>query len=139
MVEKRALAEPVSPGRRRNMQAIKAKNTKPELVIRKLLHSLGYRYRLHAKDLPGRPDIVFRPRKKAVEVRGCFWHRHQGCKNCVMPSTRSDWWEGKLTANVLRDERNMADLAALGWEVLIIWECEANHNDIPKRLINFLK
>lgn len=139
MVEKRALAEPVSPGRRRNMQAIKAKDTKPELVIRKLLHSLGYRYRLHAKDLPGRPDIVFRPRKKAVEVRGCFWHRHQGCKNCATPGTRTDWWEGKLTANVLRDERNMADLTALGWEVLIIWECETNHNDIPKRLIDFLK
>lgn len=110
--------------RKRNMSAVKGKDTKPELLVRKLLHALGYRFRIQRKDLPGRPDIVLPRYKTAIFVNGCFWHRHEGCKYASTPSTNSEFWEKKFTANVERDARNYAALKALGWKVLIIWECE---------------
>jgi DNA mismatch endonuclease Vsr len=117
----------VPEARRRNMAAIKGKNTKPELAIRKALHALGYRFRLHDQRLPGRPDLVFRSRRAAVEVRGCFFHRH-GCANSVLPRTRRDWWERKLSGNVARDADNEAALAAAGWRLLVVWECDVRRN-----------
>lgn len=110
--------------RRRNMSAIKGRDTKPEILLRKLLHSLGYRFRIQRKDLPGRPDIVLPRYKAAIFVNGCFWHRHAGCKLASTPSTNSEFWQKKFAANVERDARNYAALKELGWNVLIIWECE---------------
>lgn len=110
--------------RKRNMSAIKGRDTKPEILLRKLLHSLGYRFRIQRKDLPGRPDIVLPRYKTAIFVNGCFWHRHEGCKLASTPATNSDFWQKKFTANVERDVRNYAALKELGWNVLIIWECE---------------
>ena len=130
----------VSEARRRNMSAVRGKHTKPELAVRKLLHRLGYRFRLHRRDLPGRPDIVFSSRRKVVEVRGCFWHRHPdpSCRNAVLPRTRAEWWQAKLDTNVARDERNMKSLLELGWEVLVVWECEADAPELAVRLAHFL-
>ena len=130
----------VSEGRRANMQAIKGKNTGPELVVRTLLHRLGYRYRLHARELPGRPDIVFSRRKKAIEVRGCFWHHHDEaeCPNAVLPKTRAEWWRSKLEANVARDRRNASALRSLGWDVEVVWECQVGRSDLNDRLELFL-
>ena len=110
--------------RKRNMSAIKGRDTKPEILLRKLLHSLGYRFRIQRKDLPGRPDIVLPKYKIAIFVNGCFWHRHEGCKLASTPSTNSEFWEKKFAANVERDARNYAALKAHGWHVVIIWECE---------------
>ena len=106
------------------MSAIKGRDTKPELQLRKLLHSLGYRFRIQRKDLPGKPDIVLPRYRTAIFVNGCFWHRHEGCKYASTPSTNSEFWEKKFAANMERDARNYAALKALGWHVLIIWECE---------------
>ena len=110
--------------RKRNMSAIKGRDTKPEILLRKLLHSLGYRFRIQRKDLPGRPDIVLPRYKTAIFVNGCFWHRHEGCRFASTPSSNSEFWQKKFAANVERDARNYAALKALGWNVLIIWECE---------------
>lgn len=131
----------VSELRRRNMRAIRAKNTKPELLVRRLLHSMGYRYSLHCAQLPGRPDIVFHSRRKVIEVRGCFWHRHPdpNCRNTALPTTRRDYWAAKLAANVQRDARNAAALTKLRWDVLVVWECELTSvNTLAKRLAEFL-
>lgn len=139
------MAEPVQDvleARRRNMSAVRGKHTKPELLVRSLLHRMGYRYRLHGRDLPGRPDIVFPTRRKAIEVRGCFWHRHPdpACRNAVMPATRREWWQAKLDANVARDARNLAALEDAGWAVLVLWECEVRRDqgDLSRRLRAFL-
>lgn len=110
--------------RHRAMVGNKSRNTKPEIQIRKLLHGLGYRFRIHRKNLPGCPDIVLPKYKIAIFVNGCFWHRHEGCKIANTPSSNRDFWKKKFAANVERDARNYAALKALGWKVLIIWECE---------------
>ena len=110
--------------RKRNMSAIKGRDTKPEVLVRKLLHGLGYRFRIQRKDLPGKPDIVLPKHKTAIFINGCFWHRHAGCKYASTPSTNSEFWEKKFAANVKRDARNYAALREQGWNVLIIWECE---------------
>ena len=110
--------------RRRSMVGNKSRDTKPEIQVRKLLHSLGYRFRIQRKDLPGKPDIVLPKYRTAIFVNGCFWHRHEGCKYASTPSTNSEFWEKKFAANVERDARNYAVLKALGWHVVIIWECE---------------
>lgn len=130
----------ISDARRANMRAIRAKHTKPELIVRRLLHRHGYRFRLHAASLPGKPDIVFPARRKAVEIRGCFWHRHPdpSCRNAVLPRTRREWWEAKLTANAVRDARNVTALESLGWAVLVLWECEVASPDLLHRLTGFL-
>src|SRR5262249_4587250 len=113
----------VSQSRRRNMSAIRGRDTTPEWSVRRLLHSLGYRFRLYKTQLPGRPDIVFPGRRKVIFVHGCFWHRH-GCRNSVLPRTRSGWWAAKLSRNAERDSRNIQRLTELGWGVAVLWECE---------------
>jgi DNA mismatch endonuclease Vsr len=138
-----ALSEPipVSEARRRNMRAVRDRNTLPELKVRKLLHRLGYRFRLHQAHLPGRPDIVFPARRKVIEVRGCFWHQHadRACPKAGMPATRREWWQEKLSGNVRRDERNLAALRTAGWDVLVLWECELRDApDLASRLTDHL-
>jgi len=108
--------------RRRNMGSIKAKDTKPEMIIRRGLHERGYRYRLHRKDLPGKPDIVFSRQKAVIFVNGCFWHKHE-CHLFRFPQTRKGFWLDKLTENFERDEINHCELKSLGWRILVIWEC----------------
>jgi DNA mismatch endonuclease (patch repair protein) len=130
-----------SPERRRNMQAIRSRDTKPELTVRRLAHQLGYRYRLHAADLPGKPDLVFRPRRKVIFVHGCFWHQHEAadCKGAHSPRSNESYWHPKLARNVARDAKHAAALAAGGWNVLIIWECETKDSaKLTRRLCRFL-
>lgn len=124
--------------RRRNMAAIAGKNTQPEMLVRRLAHSIGYRYRLHVKDLPGRPDIVFPARRKIIEIRGCFWHRHINCGRATTPATRADFWDDKFRATVARDARNTDTLQASGWAVMVIWECEVKNSELKDRLLAFL-
>lgn len=127
--------------RRRNMRAVRGKDTAAEVKVRRVLHALGYRFRLHAADLPGRPDIVLPRHRGVVEVRGCFWHRHPdpSCRNAVLPTVRRDWWAEKLDRNVARDARNMALLRDAGWRVLEVWECElADQAHLRTRLAHFL-
>ncbi len=107
-----------------NMSQIKGKNTKPEILVRKFLFSNGFRYRLHDKKLPGKPDIVFPKYNTAIFVHGCFWHGHKGCKYFVIPKTRTNWWVEKITKNRLTDTKNMRRLTQEGWKVITIFECE---------------
>lgn len=124
--------------RRRIMQAVKSRDTGPEMVVRRLLHSLGYRYRLHRKDLPGRPDIAFVSRRKAIFVHGCFWHGHD-CPKGRPPKSRLDYWKPKLDGNTERDRRNEEALRSLGWSVLVIWQCETSaRQPLARRLHSFL-
>lgn len=106
------------------MAAVRGKNTKPEILVRRLVYSLGYRFRLHRRDLPGVPDLAFPSRRKVVFVHGCFWHQHRGCRKGAMPKTRARFWRTKLLGNVARDERVAKALKVMGWKVLIVWECE---------------
>ncbi len=112
-----------------NMSRIKSKNTKPELIVRSLLHRLGYRFRIHKKDLPGNPDIVLPKYKTIILVHGCYWHRHKGCKFAYKPKTNISFWEKKFNDNVQRDQKNQQLLISLGWKVHIIWECEAKEDE----------
>ena len=114
----------VSEQRSRNMSAIKSKNTKPEIAVRRLLHSMGYRFRLHSKGLPGSPDIVLPKYKTVFFVHGCFWHRHENCKYASMPKTRQEFWESKFKANVKRDLEIQEKIKNIGWQSVVIWECE---------------
>jgi len=117
------MSDIVSPEvRSRNMAAVKSKNTQPELMIRRGLHSLGFRYRLHRRDLPGRPDMVFPKYKAVILVNGCFWHGHK-CQLFKLPETRTDFWRTKIDENKMRDSRNLEKLSRMGWRVLSIWEC----------------
>ena len=118
------MTEPPSETRSRIMRAIKGKNTGPEMRVRRLTHGMGFRYRLHGRGLPGRPDLVFRPRRKVIFVHGCFWHQHDCTKGNRTPKTNRAYWTHKLRRNVARDSENQAQLQALGWDVLVIWECE---------------
>ena len=121
------------------MSHISGRNTKPELLVRKILFSLGYRYRLYEKSLPGCPDIVFKSRKKAIFIHGCFWHGHENCKRAKRPSTNVDFWNEKIDKNILRDVEVRKELERLGWKVLIVWQCELKHHDDLKiRLTEFL-
>lgn len=112
--------------RSRVMSRIKGKNTQPEMVVRRLIHAMGYRFRLHRYDLPGSPDVVFPGRKKAIFVHGCFWHRHAGCKYAYVPKSNVDFWTKKFDANVRRDNSTVAALESLNWDVLIVWECQTH-------------
>ena len=137
----RPLFEDVPPERRRVMAAVTSKNTAPEMRVRRLLHGMGYRFRLHRRDLPGTPDIVLPGRRKVIEVRGCFWHHHPdpACRNATLPRTRADWWAEKLARNVERDARNLAALQAQYWSVLVLWECEMKDDaTLISRLRSFL-
>lgn len=124
--------------RRRIMQSVGAKDTAPELTVRRILFRLGYRYRLHRKDLPGRPDIAFVGRKKAIFVHGCFWHSHD-CPKGRAPKSRIDYWQAKRQATVDRDRRNIEKLNARGWTVLIVWQCELRDlYEVSTRLQDFV-
>lgn len=106
------------------MSKIGPKNTRQELFVRKLIHSMGYRFRLHRKDLPGNPDLVFPKHKKVIFVHGCFWHGHKGCKRSALPETNRKFWKNKIAGNMLRDKINYARLRKKGWKLLAIWQCE---------------
>jgi len=111
------------------MSRIRSKNTKPEILVRKWLHKQGFRFRLHQKDLPGKPDIVLPKYRTVIFVHGCFWHRHPGCKRTTTPSTNTEFWEEKFRKNVDRDVRNRETLEALGWKVIVVWECEVKDSE----------
>ena len=123
------------------MRAIRSAHTKPELIVRKLLHSQGYRYRLHRRDLPGKPDIVFPSRKKIIFVHGCFWHQHESskCQISQKPRSNKNYWLPKLERNKQRDREAQDKLKALGWKVLVLWECEVKfEGKLQKKVNRFL-
>lgn len=133
------MADTLTPiERSRVMRAVKSNDTTPELATRRILHRLGARYRLHAADLPGKPDIVLTRRRKIVEVRGCFWHGHH-CGRCRIPATRRDYWLAKIGRNRQRDVRTVRKLRRLGWSVLVVWECQTTRTErLAERLRRFL-
>ena len=137
------MTDTVTPERRSQIMAnIRSKGMKPELIVRRLTHSMGYRYRLHRKDLPGKPDLVFPARRKAIFVHGCFWHQHAdpACKIARRPKSNLDYWLPKLQRNVERDAEHRDRLSALGWQVLVIWECEVKiAAGLPERIEEFLE
>lgn len=110
--------------RHRVMVANKSKDTKPEVAVRRLLHALGYRFRIHRKDLPGKPDIVLPKHRTVIFVHGCFWHHHEGCKAASTPASNIDFWQTKFRRNQERDAQVKAQLESMGWKVIVIWECE---------------
>ncbi|MEW4448987.1 very short patch repair endonuclease [Qipengyuania sp. JC766] len=116
--------------RSRMMSGIRGKNTKPERLLRRELHSAGLRYRLHDAKLPGKPDLVFAKYHAAVFVHGCFWHRHENCRFATTPATRPEFWESKFTANVQRDAKSMAALLDMGWRVAVVWECALKNQSV---------
>ena len=120
------------------MQKIGPKDSTQELFIRKLLHSMGYRFRLHRKDLPGNPDLVFPKHNKVVFVHGCFWHGHKGCKRSALPETNRKFWKNKIAGNIRRDKRNYARLRKEGWQYLVVWQCEIKKEktDLLKRKLS---
>ena len=122
------------------MSRIRGRDTRPEMIVRRIAHGLGFRFRLHRKDLPGRPDIVFPRHQAVIVVHGCFWHRHPGCKRASSPKTREGYWQNKFEANVVRDRRNETALRDLGWKVMVIWECETkDHDALATRIESFLR
>jgi DNA mismatch endonuclease (patch repair protein) len=135
------LVDHVSSKRRSEiMAAVRSKETKPELAVRRILHALGYRYRLHDAKLPGKPDIVFKSRKKVVFVHGCFWHRHPKCKYATIPKTKTDFWNEKFQKNVRRDRLTRSKLLDMGWECLIVWQCELkNPESLSRKMVEFLE
>ncbi|MEQ7153838.1 very short patch repair endonuclease [Brevundimonas aurifodinae] len=127
--------------RSERMSRVRGKNTGPELAVRRLIHGLGYRFRLHRRDLPGTPDLVFPGRRRVIFVHGCFWHRHPdpGCRLARMPKSRQDYWGPKLEGNRVRDLRKEAALAEAGWDVMTIWECELRDmGSLENRIRTFL-
>lgn len=121
------MVDTLTPAERsERMSRIKGRDTGPELSVRRIVHGMGYRYRLHRKDLPGKPDLVFPGRRKVIFVHGCFWHRHSdpACKLARLPKSRLEFWETKLEANRERDGRNLTKLRSIGWEPMTVWECE---------------
>jgi len=126
--------------RRRNMQRIRSKNTKPEMRVRKLVHRLGYRFRLHSAKLPGRPDLVFAARRKVIFVHGCYWHMHLCRFGRVVPATNAEFWQKKRSGNVVRDRVVRGELRKAGWTMLVIWECQVRDEPrIAKRIQAFLQ
>jgi DNA mismatch endonuclease (patch repair protein) len=129
----------LSPAQRSELMGrIHARGTKPEIAVRRLVHGMGYRYRVNSPKFTGKPDLAFPGRKKAIFVHGCFWHAHPGCRRAFSPKTRPEYWQAKLGANRARDARVCADLEAQGWSVCVIWECEVGSPDIADRLFRFL-
>ncbi len=118
-----------------NMSMIKGKNTKPEIMVRKFLHSKGFRFRLHKKDLPGKPDIVLPKYRTVIFIHGCFWHGHKNCKYFVVPKTRTKWWLNKIERNRLNDNRNDTKLRKAGWKIITLWECQLKPKKVLKTLL----
>ncbi|MFD0870722.1 very short patch repair endonuclease [Paenibacillus residui] len=124
------------------MRKVTGKNTKPEIIVRRLLHRMGYRFRLHRSDLPGKPDIVLPKYKTVIFIHGCFWHGHEGCARSKLPATNRDFWEKKIAKNKVRDKEVFNQLEELGWRVLIIWSCEIQKKKmgiLSRRLEKYLK
>ncbi|UJW86910.1 DNA mismatch endonuclease Vsr [Devosia sp. SL43] len=136
------MADPLTPAERSaRMSTIRSKNTGPELKVRRLVHRLGFRYRLHRADLPGKPDLVFAGRRKVIFVHGCYWHRHDDpdCKLARLPKSRLEFWLPKLEGNRARDRKNETALAEKGWDILVLWECQvANSSFLEARIRAFL-
>ena len=136
------MADTVTRERRSEiMSNIRAKGMKPEMIVRRITHAMGYRYRLHRKDLPGKPDLVFPARRKVIFVHGCFWHQHADpkCKIARLPKSNQDYWLPKLERNVIRDGDHLTTLRLMGWDVLVIWECEIKKDArITERIRRFL-
>lgn len=131
--------EAIDPTRSALMARIRGKDSKPEMTVRRVAHALGFRFRLHRRDLPGTPDLVFPRLQKVIFVHGCFWHRHPGCPRTTTPKTRAAYWADKFERNIERDLRKETALKALGWDVLIVWECETFDRDaLARRLHGFL-
>ena len=122
-----------------NMSKIKGKDTKPEMLVRKFLHANGFRYRLHVKDLPGKPDVVLPKYKTVILIHGCFWHIHKDCKYFVVPKTKTDWWMEKLNRNVENDLISAMSLKKLGWKIITIWECSLKPGKVEKTLNSLLR
>ena len=121
------------------MARVRSKDTRPEIAVRRMLHGLGFRYRLHARDLPGRPDIVFRGRRKVIFVHGYFWHRHTRCAHNRTPKSRLDFWVPKLEGNKARDRKNRLELTRAGWKSLVVWECQVHDGPrLAARMREFL-
>lgn len=121
------------------MSKIKGKDTRPEKVVRSLLHQMGYRFRLHRRDLPGNPDIVLPKHKKVIFVHGCFWHGHDGCPRAKRPSTNKKFWNEKLTKNIERDKKNQKELLKLGWQPLVVWQCQIKDlENLNEKIIHFI-
>ncbi|MER9209039.1 DNA mismatch endonuclease Vsr [Mesorhizobium sp. M0771] len=112
------------------MSRVRGKDTIPEMIVRRVLHRLGYRYRLHHPKMPGRPDLVLASRRKIIFIHGCFWHRHVGCRKATLPKTNQDFWQEKFVRNVARDEKMRAALEAQGWDVLVVWQCETKDLEV---------
>jgi DNA mismatch endonuclease, patch repair protein len=129
----------VDPARSAQMSLVKSRDTKPELRVRRAVHKAGLRYRLHVKDLPGRPDLVFPSLGVVLFVHGCFWHRHEGCSAARLPKSRLDFWIPKLEGNIERDQRQQLALGTLGWDVLVVWECETTDWRELQKLVARLK
>lgn len=125
---------PPTAARSMLMAKVRGKNTKPELVVRRVLHAMGLRFRLHRRNLPGCPDIVLPRHQLVIFVHGCFWHRHEGCRLASMPKTRRSFWESKFEVNIQRDRRNAEALRDIGWRVGTVWECETRRSDFSKKL-----
>ena len=126
--------------RSERMGRVRSKGSKPEMAVRRLVHGLGYRYRLHGKGIPGRPDLVFRSRRKVIFVHGCFWHRHPGCPLTRLPKSRLDFWKPKLERNRERDREVQQALRDEGWSYLVVWECEVRDvEDLTARIHSFLR
>ena len=121
------------------MRGIRARNTTPELCVRKGLFASGFRYRLHAKNLPGKPDIVLNKYNSLIFVNGCFWHGHKGCKFFRMPKSNLEYWKPKIAKNIENDKKHQKELKALGWKVVVVWECELKKNDAEKTLSKLVK
>lgn len=121
------------------MSMIKGKNTKPEMLVRRFLHANGYRYKLHDKSLPGKPDIVLPKYKTVIFVHGCFWHGHKNCKYFVIPKTRTEWWLNKINGNIANDEKAAKALKKEGWKIITIWECGLKPSEVNKSLTALLK
>jgi DNA mismatch endonuclease (patch repair protein) len=126
---------PADQPRSELMARVAQRNTRPEMAVRRVAHALGYRFRLHRRDLPGSPDIVFPSRRKVIFVHGCFWHRHEGCRKATTPKRNSQFWLKKFSDNERRDSRDYNRLKAIGWDVLIIWECETKDGDKLARVL----
>lgn len=126
----------VDPNRSRIMRAVKDRDTAPEMIVRRLVHSMGYRYRLYRKDLPGKPDLTFQSHHKVIFVHGCFWHGHNCKRGARVPKTNREYWETKIARNMIRDSQTCKDLNAIGWKVLVIWECQLNDAILLRRILD---